>query len=212
MDRRDKQNLRDLLWLDRAAGAGQPAPDVPAGGDDDVFWARAVISELSADPAIWSSLAGADPDWALADLQDDAGFLDELMSGAALLDGDDCEDPPGLPALGADPALDDLFADLPGGADAPGGAPKPRRRPRPAQHPADPALDDILAQVGAETAPAPDHAPHASQRVPPKPAELLAGARLSDPVQSGLTGDRPRGLRVLRRVFIDAGRRRRVDG
>ena len=211
MDRQDKQNLRDLLWQDRAAGAGsaaagKPGRDPAQAVDPDVLWARMMISELSADPAIWSTPTGADPDWALADLHDDAGFLDDLMSGAALLGGDDGDDVVGLPALGPDPALDDLFADLTATA------PKPRRRLRPPQQPANPALDDIFAQTAADSAPESATLPEleVSQDIAPDPDHPWASGTLADPA-SDSAAENPRGFLALKRVFLQAGRRRGVD-
>ena len=161
MNHHHKQNLRNLLWSSGAPKAGQPGPVAAERAEEDVLWARSMIAELSADPAIWSNPSGPDPDWALAEFQDDAGFLDDLMSGAAFLGGDDAEGSTNRPTPGPDPALDDLFADLP----IP--APKPRRRPQPAQHPADPALDDIFAQTGPGIGPgigsASDQAPTPQQ-------------------------------------------------
>ena len=60
MDRQDKLNLRNLLWQEAASGAGQPVPAAPEPADEDALWARAMISELSADPAIWSNPSGPD--------------------------------------------------------------------------------------------------------------------------------------------------------
>lgn len=209
MQRRDKQNLRDIFGPDHSDGAGRRGPALPDSTDADALWARTMISELSSDPAIWSTPSGADPDWALADLQDDAGFLDDLMSGAALLGGDEADDLADLPALGPDPALDDLFAGLPTAdpSSAADTAPKPRRRPLPVHRPADPGLDDIFAPTAArQVGTAPMSRPAAPILAPP--AKLPAADTATIRQQAA----KPRGLRALRRVFVGAGRQRRVDG
>ena len=208
MDRQDKLNLRNLLWQGAVPGAGLPVPAVPEPADEDALWARAMISELSADPAIWSNPSGPDPDWALADLQDDAGFLDELISGGTFLGGDDAEDSADQPALGPDPALDDLFADL---AVTP---PKPKRRSRPALFPADPALVDIFGQLVAESDPVPPLGQGLNALLgttvdaTTPPAATPPAAESVSEVQS----EKPQGFRALRRAIMNLGHRRRVDG
>ena len=147
---------------DSAPGASEGSAELPV--DAAQLGALALV-ELSKDAGIWSSPSKVDLDWALDDLADDDSLLDDLMLrlNASPDDAeDDAEDwelffedaatedtatedaateDAATGSLGADPALDDIFAPVPvvrkQGAD--------RRAIGRAPLPSDPDLDDILS-------------------------------------------------------------------